>query len=242
MVQAATFTRWHREAFRLFWRWKSRRIGRPPLPKNLRSLIRKMASKNPIWGEEQTANELLLKLGIRVSPRTINKYLRSGRPRGTSNQRWSTFVRNHAQAMVACDFFVSVTARFKIVSVFFTMEIQSRKVLHFNVTQHPGSEWTIQQFRELLAFDHPYQYVIHDRDAIFSKKLAQELRGFGVRALRTPVRAPKAKCLLRAVGRHPPKGSASGVFRSPGSDSLGTPNASDEPLFRTARRSRIVVS
>ena len=126
--------------------------------------------------------------------------------------------------------------------VFLAMEIQSRKVLHFNVTQHPGSEWTIQQFRELLAFDHPYQYVIHDRDAIFSKKLDQELRGFGVRALRTPVRAPKAKCLLRAVGRHPPKGSASGVFRSPGSDSLGTPNASDEPLFRTARRSRIVVS
>ena len=73
VVQAATFTRWHREAFRLFWRWKSRRIGRPPLPKNLRSLIRKMASENPIWGEEQIANELLLKLGIRVSPRTINK-------------------------------------------------------------------------------------------------------------------------------------------------------------------------
>ena len=85
--------------------------------------------------------------------------------------------------------------------VFLAMEIQSRKVLHFNVTQHPGSEWTIQQFRELLAFDHPYQYVIHDRDAIFSKKLDQELRGFGVRALRTPVRAPKANAYFeRLVG------------------------------------------
>jgi putative transposase len=87
VVQAATFSRWHRDAFRLFWRWKSRKMGRPPLPKNLRSLIRRMASGNPIWGEEQVANELVLKLGIRVSPRTVNKYLRLGRPRGTSGQR-----------------------------------------------------------------------------------------------------------------------------------------------------------
>jgi putative transposase len=87
VVQAETFSRWHREAFRLFWRWKSRRIGRPPLPKNLRALIRRMASENPIWGEEQIANELFLKLGTRVSPRTVNKYLRSGRPRGTSGHR-----------------------------------------------------------------------------------------------------------------------------------------------------------
>ena len=186
VVQAATFLRWHREAFRLFWRWKSRKVGRPGLPKNLRALIRKMASENPIWGEEQIAHELLLKLGIRVSPRTVNKYLRSGRPRGTSGQRWSTFVRNHAQAMVACDFFISVTATFKIVYVFVAMEIQSRKVLHFHVTRHPSSEWTIQQFREVLAFDHPYRYVIHDRDPIFSKQLDQELKGFGIRALRTP--------------------------------------------------------
>jgi putative transposase len=201
IVQAATFLRWHREAFCLFWRWKSRKIGRPSLPKNLKSLIRRMASENLIWGEEQIANELLLKLGIRVSPRTVNKYLRSGRPRGTSGHRWSTFVRNHAQAIVACDFFISVTATFKIVYVFVAMEVQSRKVLHFNVTGHPTSEWTIQQFRELLAFDHPYRHVIHDRDAIFSRQLDQELNGFGIRVLRTPVRAPKANAYCeRLVG------------------------------------------
>ena len=130
-----------------------------------------MASENPILGEEQIANELFLKLGTRVSPRTVNKYLRLGRPRGTSGYRWSTFVRNHAQAIVAYDFFVSVTATFKVVYVFVAMEVQSRKVLHFNVTQHPTSEWTIQQFRELLAFNHPYRYAIHDRDAIFSRQL-----------------------------------------------------------------------
>jgi len=125
IVQSETFLRWHRQAFRMFWRWKSRNKGRPPLPKNLQELIRKMARENPIWGEEHIANELLLKLGIRVSPRTVRKYLESGRPRGSSGHRWRTFVRNHARAIVACDFFVSVTATFRIVYVFGSNWIES---------------------------------------------------------------------------------------------------------------------
>ena len=74
IVRPETFIRWHRTAFKMFWRWKSRKRGRPALPKNLRELIRHMARENPTWGEEQIANELLLKLGIRVQPRTVRKY------------------------------------------------------------------------------------------------------------------------------------------------------------------------
>ena len=95
--------------FRLFWKWKSR-SGRPPIPLELRQLIRRMAKENPLWGQERIANELWLKLGLRVSPRTVRKYLPrapAGCPRG--DQRWSTFLKNHAQAIVACDFFVTVT-------------------------------------------------------------------------------------------------------------------------------------
>lgn len=69
-----------------------------------------MARENPLWGQERIANELLLKLGLRVSPRTVRKYLprpAPGRLRG--DQRWSTFLKNHAQAILACDFFVTVT-------------------------------------------------------------------------------------------------------------------------------------
>src|SRR5438445_4785003 len=65
IVQPATLLRWHREGFRLFWRWKSRR-GRPPLPANVQALIRQMARENPTWGQERSAHELLLKLGLRV--------------------------------------------------------------------------------------------------------------------------------------------------------------------------------
>jgi len=75
-VKADTLIRWQRKGFRLFWRWKSKPTGRPCLPKDLRQLIREMAADNPIWGEERIANELKLKLGIRVSPPPIQaKYL-----------------------------------------------------------------------------------------------------------------------------------------------------------------------
>jgi hypothetical protein len=82
--------------------------GRPPIPPELRSLIRRMAAENPLWGEERIANELFVKLGIRVSPRTVGKYMPKrppGQPRG--DQRWSTFLKNHAKTILACDFFCS---------------------------------------------------------------------------------------------------------------------------------------
>ncbi len=99
-VTPKTFIGWHRAGFRLFWRWKSR-PGRPRIPPELRTRIRAMARDNPGWGEERIANELLLKLGIQISPRTVRKYMPKyprGQPRG--DQRWSTFVANHARVIV----------------------------------------------------------------------------------------------------------------------------------------------
>jgi transposase InsO family protein len=201
IVKPDTYVGWHGLAFRLFWRWKSRPTGRPSLPKNIRALIRKMDRENPTWGEERIGNELLLKLNIRVSPRTVAKYLTRDRPRGVSNQRWKTFIGNHAKAVVACDFFVSVTATFRVLYVFVAMEVGSRRVLHFNVTSYPTAEWTSQQFRELLAFDHPYRFVIHDRDSIFSAGLDTAVKNMGVKVLKTPFRAPMANAYCeRLIG------------------------------------------
>jgi transposase InsO family protein len=202
IVRPETFLKWHRTAFRIFWRWKSRKRGRPSLPRNIRELIRQMASENPTWGEERIANELSLKLGFRVSARTVRKYLGVDPSCGrTTSLRWSAFVRNEARGIVACDFFISVTATFRILYVFVAMEIGSRRILHANVTAHPTTEWTIQQFREFLAFDHPYRFLIHDRDSIFSPGVDQSLNGFGVRVLKTPVRAPKANAFCeRLIG------------------------------------------
>ena len=118
-VRPETFTGWHHRGFKLFWRWKSRPIGRPRIPEDLRQLILTMARDNPTWGQARIATELRLKLGIQASPRTVQKYLlvnpKSGRRQAVLSQRWMTFVRNHAKAMIACDFFVSVTVRFQII-------------------------------------------------------------------------------------------------------------------------------
>jgi len=133
VVKPDTLIRWHRRGFRLFWKWKSQPSGRPRVPTDVRKLIVEMALSNPTWGEERIANELLLKIGIQISPRTVRRYMPKGpkRPKIPS-QRWMTFVHNHAQAIIAADFFIVVTATFRVVYVLLIMEIETRRILHFN--------------------------------------------------------------------------------------------------------------
>jgi len=143
VVKPGTLVRWHRQGFRIFWKWKSRSPGRPRVPANVRRLIVEMAVNNLNWGEERIADELLLKMGIRISPRTVRRYMpKSPKRPADPSQRWTTFVRNHAKAIVASDFFVVATTTFRLVYVFVIMEVGSRRILHFNVTQHPTAEWT----------------------------------------------------------------------------------------------------
>jgi putative transposase len=205
IVKPATVIGWHRRGFKLFWKLKSR-AGRPRLPKGIRQLIARMVEENPTWGQGRVADELALKLGIKVSPRTVRAYWPEQHPnRGpqrTTGQHWNTFVRNHAQALLACDFMVVVTARFRVLCVFVLMEIGTRRILHCNVTGHPTTAWTLQQLREAIPSDHLYRFVIHDRDAIFSAELDEELKSsFGLNPLHTPVRAPKANAYCeRLIG------------------------------------------
>src|SRR5207342_3885750 len=191
--------RWHRAGWRLLWRMKSR-AGRPPIPKELRELIRRMARENVLWGEERIANELLLKLGIRVSPRTVRKYMPKrppGQPRG--DQRWSTFLRNHAAAILACDFFVAVTATFRMLYVFVVIEHGTRRLAHMNVTSHPSADWTLQQLREVVGDEGKHPYLLHDRDRIFSKHLDDSIKGLGLEVLRSPVASPIANSICERV-------------------------------------------
>lgn len=201
IVKPETLVRWHREGFRLFWRWRSKPRGRPRVPADLRRLIATMAADNPTWGEKRIAAELLLKLGIRVSPRTVRRYMPDGTggAKGPSSQRWGTFVRNHAQAMLACDFCVAVTATFRVLYVFVVLEVGSRRLVHCNVTGNPTAAWTLQQFREVLAEKALYRFVLHDRDAIYSHQLDTALTAMGVRVLRTPVRAPQANAFCERL-------------------------------------------
>jgi transposase InsO family protein len=199
VVRPETIVRWHRAGWRLFWRYKSR-PGRPQIPLELRQLIRRMASENPLWGEERIANELLVKLGICVSPRTVRKYMPvrpPGHPRG--DQRWSTFLRNQATAILACDFFVAVTATFRMLYVFVVIEHSTRRLAHINVTANPNADWTLQQLREVVGNGGGHRYLIHDRDRIFAKQLDDSIRALGVEVLRSPVASPKANAICERV-------------------------------------------
>lgn len=204
IVKPETLIGCHRRGFKLFWKWKSR-VGRTRLPENIRKLIVRMAQENPTWGQARVAAELSVKLGIYVSPRTVRAYWppQSGPcgPHLPSSQHWKTFVRNQAQSIVAFNFLVVITARFRTLYVFLLMELGTRRILHCNLTAHPTAEWTLQQFREAIPTDHAYRFLIRDRDSIFSAEVDDQLEAFGLRVLRTPARAPQANAYCeRLVG------------------------------------------
>jgi transposase InsO family protein len=203
VVKPATLIRWHRKGFLLFCRWKSMPRGRPRLPANLRQLIGQMAAANRTWGEERIAPELLLKLGIRVSPRTVRRYMPSGpgSKNGPGSPAWSTFVRNHAQSVLACDFFVAVTVTFRMLYIFVVLEVGTRRILHWNVTDHPTAEWTAQQFRMVVSGDQPHRFVVHDHDSIYSEGVDRTIAAMGLTVLKTPVQAPQANAFCeRLIG------------------------------------------
>jgi putative transposase len=121
----------------------------------------------------------------------------AGRPRG--DQYWSTFLKNHAQAIVACDFFVAVTSTFRVLYVLVVIEHHSRRLIHYNVTAHPSAQWTRQQLREAVGYESRNQYLIHDRDSIFSADLDESIQRLGLRVLKSPPRSPTANAICERV-------------------------------------------
>jgi len=148
IVQPETLLRWHRQGFKLYWKFKSRAASaKPKISAEAVALIKEMASNNRLWGAERIRGELL-KLGIRVCKRTIQKYMRpvrTARPRG---QKWSTFLHTHAEQIWACDCLSVTDLLFRSLFAFFIIEMKSRRVIHIGVTRCPTDAWTAQQLRE----------------------------------------------------------------------------------------------
>ena len=147
IVKPETVIGWHRQGFRLFWKWKSchGKPGRPRTSKEIRELIRRMSRENPLWGAPRIHGELL-KLGIDVSQATVTRYMvRHPKP---PSQTWRTFLDNHVGCLVSIDFFVVPTATFAVLFVFIVLRHERRHIEHFGVTAHPTADWVSQQIRD----------------------------------------------------------------------------------------------
>jgi len=179
IVQPDTVLRWHRSGFRLCWRWKSRsRSGRPKVPIEVRSLIRRMRAESPLWGAPRIHGELL-KLGIEVAQSTVAKYMARRRP--GSGQTWKTFLRNHAAVLGAMDFLVVPTINFRLLSVLVILRHERRRLISLSVTDHPTADWIAQQITEAFPWDEAPRYLIRDRDGVYSAVVTRRLRAMGIR-------------------------------------------------------------
>jgi hypothetical protein len=117
------------------------------------------------------------------------------------DQRWSSFLKNHAKAIIACDFFVAITATFRMLYVFVVIEHSTRRLAHINVTTNPSADWTLQQLREVVGSGGRHRYLIHDRDRIFAKHLDDSITALGIEVLRSPIASPKANSICeRLIG------------------------------------------
>ena len=191
IVKPETVVGWHRAGFRLYWRWRSRgsASGRAKITPEIQELIQRMAKENPTWGAPKIHGELL-KLGFKVSERSVSRYIRAIQRRGDPGRRWLTFLRNHREAIVAMDFFTVPTVSFRVLYCLFIIEHARRRILYFHVTAQPNSDWVTQQLREAFPDSTRYRYMILDRDTKFDAEVLSVLRSIGLKPKRTSRESP----------------------------------------------------
>ena len=188
IVRPDTVIRWHRAGFRSYWRWKSRRrCGRPTVPLEIRRLIREMSIANPLWGAPRIHGELL-KLGIDIGQTSVAKYM--ARRRVPPSQGWKTFLRNHADGIVAMDLFVVPTISFRLLYGLLIMGHGRRQILWFGVTAHPTAEWIANQLTEACGWEQIPRYLIRDRDRAYGEIFMRRVRSIGIRDHPTSPRSP----------------------------------------------------
>ena len=179
IVKPETVLRWHRRRFASYWTRLSHSNGpgQPGKVREIRELIRKIANSNPLWGATRVHGELL-KLGIDVSERTVSRWM----PRRTKppSQNWKAFLDNHAGDLASIDFFTVPTVTFRVLFVLIVLAHDRRKILHFNVTEHPTAESTAQQMIEAVGDGKSPRYLIRDRDGVFGLAFRDRVKALDI--------------------------------------------------------------
>jgi putative transposase len=189
IVSPDTVLRWQRRRFREHWTRLSGRPtgGRPCVNAEIASLVRKMAAANPLWGAPRIHGELL-KLGLDVSERTVSRLI--PKRRFGPSQTWRTFLANHLLDLVSIDFFTVPTARFRVLFVLVVLAHRRRRVVHFNVTDHPTAQWTAQQLVDAFPDESAPAYLIRDRDGVYGQPFRHRVKGMGIEKVLTSPQSP----------------------------------------------------
>jgi transposase len=174
-VRPETLLAWHRRLVARRWTCPHRRPGRPPISRDVRELILRLARENSSWGYLRIAGELR-KLGIVVSASSVRNILtRAGLPPAPRRdaQSWRSFLRSHRESILACDFFTVDTVWLRRLYVLVFISIGSRRIEYFAITSKPDTAWMLQQARNLIMdlddHERPVRFLIHDRDAKFPR-------------------------------------------------------------------------
>jgi putative transposase len=200
LVTPRTLLRWHRALVRRKGRQESSQPGRPPLSAEIRELVLRLARENPRWGHRRICGELA-KLGLQASPTSVRRLLARARLDPASRRAgpsWREFLQAQAASIVACDFFTVESVFLRRYYALFFIAHASRRVWFAGCTKNPSGAWVTQQARNLgLEFsEQGARFLIRDRDSKYSGPFDEVFRSEGVRIVKTPVRAPKAKVLV----------------------------------------------
>ncbi len=199
-VQPRTVIAWQKKRFRDHWRdlSQSGKPGRPAISKDIRELIQDMWQSNPTWGSPRIVGELR-KLGINVAKSTVEKH--RPRPDKPSSPTWTAFLNNHVQDIVACDFFTVPTVTFRVLFVFVILAHERRRIIHFNVTEHPTAQWTAQQIVEAFPWDTAFGIETRIYGAAFELRV----KNLGIEevkiAPRSPWQNPYAERVIGSIRR-----------------------------------------
>ena len=192
IVTPDTVLRWQRRRFREYWTKLSSRPtgGRPPVNAEIRVLVTRMATANPLWGAPRIHGELL-KFGIHVAERTVSRLL--PKRRIPPSQTWRTFLANHLRDLVSLDFFTVPTARLRVLFVLVVLAHYRRCVVHFNVTEHPTAAWTAQQIVDAFPNDSAPSYLLRDRDQVYGLYFQHRVKGMRIDEILTAPHSPWQK-------------------------------------------------
>jgi putative transposase len=177
-------------------------MGRPGVPKEIRELIRSMSASILLWGAPRLHAELL-KLGIEVSPATVAKYMLKHRK--PPSQTWRTFLENHVRQLASIDLFVVPTVTFRILHVFLFLAHDRRRIVHFNVTEHPTAQWTAAQLLQAFPWDKAPRFLLRDRDSIYGAAFRALVKSLDISevltAFRSPGQSPYVERLIGPIRR-----------------------------------------